>query len=84
MELQKERFAISFNPRHRLFQVSLVVECGLGGGGISSERRCGRTDAQLESPASADDRPAASPCRGRAVRASQRMRRRARVARQSH
>ena len=33
MEPRKELFAIVFNPRHHLLEVSLVVECGLGGGG---------------------------------------------------
>jgi hypothetical protein len=81
MELQKERFAISFNPRHRLLQVSLVVECGLGGGHLR-RAEAPRADAAPDAAGpSAERRPQAR--RDRAARASRRLRR-ARAARQGH
>jgi hypothetical protein len=76
MQLRKERFSISFNPRHRLLQVSLVVECGLGGG---HTRRADSSASDAIETAS-ERRPPARQDR-RAVRASRRLRR-ARAARQ--
>lgn len=76
MELQRERFAISFDPRHRLLQVSLVVECGLGfGHARRAESAFGTTRPTTERQA--------SPRHEGAVRASRRLRR-ARAARHGY
>lgn len=76
MELQRERFAISFDSRHRLLQVSLVVECGLGGGHA-------RRAESAHEPAPPESARTPAPRHEGAVRASRRLRR-ARAARQGH
>lgn len=76
MELQKERFAIAFNPGQRLLQVSLVVECGLGGGHLRRAAAASDPDEKA-----GERRP--HPRHGGAVRASRRLRR-SRAARHGH
>lgn len=61
MEPRKDNFAIAFDPRQSLLRVSLVVECGLGGG--PGRRRYADSPAQTRSNATAARRSADSPSR---------------------
>ncbi len=70
MEFQRENFAIVFNPRQRLLHVSLVVECGLGGG--PGQRRHAETPSEPRTPArglrARTERPSRLARRARAAR----------------